>query len=313
MKIALITPAGRDMRNGNRNTATRWARFLRDAGHRVSVQTQWDGKPAEWMLALHARRSHDSISRFAQAFPDRPLIVTMTGTDLYQDVRVDPSAKESLRLATRLIVLQEEGIHALPKRFRDKAHVVYQSATPAPRTLPLRNCFEILVIGHLRDVKDPLRAALALKHVPDSSRIRIHHIGRALDDSLGKQAERLMREDPRYGWLGERPHWQVRKFLSRAKLMVISSQMEGGANVVAEAITARCPVLASRVPGNVGMLGLDYAGYFPFGNERALGAMMSRAETDASFYKTLKQQCGARRSYFTPKSERVALLRAINF
>src|SRR5574340_812270 len=96
-----------------------------------------------------------------------------------------------------------------------------------------------------------------------ASRIRVSHVGRALEEDMVRRANELMQRFPRYRWLGEIPHWQVRRKLAHSHLMVISSRMEGGANVVCEALAAGVPVLASRVAGNVGMLGEDYAGHYP--------------------------------------------------
>jgi putative glycosyltransferase (TIGR04348 family) len=307
MKIALITPARPVAHSGNRNTAERWAMLLRELGHRVHVLTDWDGKPADVMIALHARRSHDSIARFAAAFPRHPLVVMLTGTDLYSDIRADPAAKLSLKLATRLVVLQHAGLAELAPNLRRKTRVIYQSTRAVKKPVPLKSNFEVCISGHLREVKDPFRLVAALKHLPPQSRIRAVQIGGAMDGSMKNEAERWMRREPRYSWIGELPHGQALKRLSRARLMVISSRMEGGANVVTEALAARVPVIASRVSGNIGMLGKDYAGYFPFGNERALARVLWRAESDAEFYDRLKRQCGARRGLTRRSREKNAL------
>src|SRR5687767_9103591 len=125
MKIALVTPAGPGTRNGNRHTALRWAAFLRAAGHRVEVSVQWSGAPADAMLALHARRSHASI----KAFPhDKPLVVALTGTDVYRDIHESADAQESLNLAHRLIVLQPRAADELSQGLRKKVRVVVQSS-----------------------------------------------------------------------------------------------------------------------------------------------------------------------------------------
>jgi putative glycosyltransferase (TIGR04348 family) len=284
--------------------------MLRELGHRVRVQVEWDGKAAEAMIALHARRSHDAIARYAERYPDRPLIVVLTGTDLYRDIDHDTSAQHSLRLATRLVTLHELVDGRLRKE-RRKVRVVVQSARAGTRVPPLSSCFEVLVSGHLREEKDPLRAAHALAHLPPESRIRVTHIGRALEPALGAAAARLMARDRRYRWLGDRPHAQALRLMRRARLMVISSRMEGGANVVCEALAAGTPVIASRIPGNVGMLGKDYAGYYPCGNEGALAALLRKAETDAAFYALLKRQCAARRKMVTPGNDRAALKRLL--
>ena len=307
MKIILITPAAAHSRNGNRNTAQRWASMLRQLGHRVAVQVSWDGSAADLMIALHARRSHDSIRRFAATFPGRPLVVVLTGTDLYRDIGTDADAQESLRLATRLVVLQDMGLRELAPRLRAKTSVIYQSAQPVAPQQPARKRFEACVIGHLREEKDPFRTALALRLLPASSRIRVTHLGRALSAALAERADELMQELPRYRWLGDVPHWEVRKRLARAHLMVISSRMEGGANVICEALAAGVPVVASWVPGNIGMLGEDYAGYYPVEDEAALARLLSRAEQEPEFYALLRQQCAARRALVLPQAERSGL------
>lgn len=311
MKIVLITPARPGSRHGNRGTALRWAAMLRELGHKVSVQVDWDGTPADAMIALHARRSHASMRNFVVCCPDRPLILTLTGTDLYRDIRVDEEAQASLALATRLIVLQEAGLHELEPVLRRKTRVIYQSAprvTPLPQ---LKSCFEVVVSGHLREEKDPFRTAAALELLPATSRIRVTHIGSAMSPAMAKEATAWMRREPRYRWLGEVAHGKALRLLARARLMVISSRMEGGANVVSEALANDVPVIASRVSGNVGMLGKDYAGYYPLENERALSRLLARAETDAAFFRRLAKQCRARKPLTTHAHERDALARLL--
>ncbi len=311
MKIALITPAAPGSRHGNRGTATRWAGMLRELGHAVSIQVDWDGTPADVMLALHARRSHASIRNFALCCPDHPLILALTGTDLYRDIRTDEAAQESMQLATRMIVLQERGLTELAPALRRKTGVVYQSALTVPRPPPLKACFEVVVSGHLREEKDPFRAAAALAYLPEESRVRVTHIGGAMSDAMRQEAKQWMARDKRYRWLGEVAHGKALRLLARSRLMVISSRMEGGANVVSEALANNVPVLASRVSGNIGMLGRYYAGYYPLEDERALARLLLRAETDAAFYRKLLTQCRARKPLVTHASERGALKRAL--
>lgn len=307
LKISIITPAGAGTRNGNRNTATRWGGFLRAMGHRVVLEQHWGGAPADVMIALHARRSYDSISRYARTFPARPLVVALTGTDLYRDIHSDRDSQHSLELATRLVVLQDRGPQALPRGLRAKTRVVYQSARTIARPDPLTSRFEVVVSGHLRAEKDPFRAAAALALLPADSRIRLIHIGRAMTPRMQAEAEAYMAREPRYRWLGEHPHWRALRLLGRSRLMVISSKMEGGANVVSEALALGVPVIASRVPGNVGMLGRDYPGYYPVGNERALAKLLSRAESDGAYYHGLERYCATRAQLVTAEHERAAL------
>jgi putative glycosyltransferase (TIGR04348 family) len=303
MRIALITPYGREHRNGNWHTAARWARFLRDAGHAVRVQVEWDGRDADLMLALHARRSFAAIRAFADRHPSRPLLLALTGTDLYRDIHADASAREALVLAHRLIVLQDRGLDELPPALAAKARVIYQSAPDVARQPARDDAFDVLVIGHLREEKDPFRTALATSYLPAHSRIRVTHLGEALSDDMAFTADLAARKLPRWHWAGGVTHAAVLKRLARARLMVVSSLMEGGANVICEALAADVPVLASRMSGNVGMLGDDYPGYFPVGDERALAALLARTEDDPDFHARLLACGRARRALMRPEQE----------
>jgi glycosyltransferase involved in cell wall biosynthesis len=143
------TPSPKQTRTGNRITALRWARLLKTLDNRVQIETAFTGQTCDLLVALHARKSHESVSTFRKTFPQKPVILALTGTDLYGDIHTHANAQESLELADRL---------------------------------------------------------------------------------------------------------------------VLSSKSEGGANVISEAVMASVPVIASRIPGTVGLLGENYPGYFEFGD-----------------------------------------------
>jgi putative glycosyltransferase (TIGR04348 family) len=307
MKIVLITPALREQRNGNWYTAARWRDMLREAGHTVRVQMSWDGKPADMMIALHARRSAQAIEAFAVQYPSIPLVVALTGTDLYRDIHHDKSAQWALQLAHRIVVLQDKAVLELSPSSAAKTRVIYQSAPDIERRAEHAGQFNVLVIGHLREEKDPFRPAFASAYLAEHSLTQITHLGRALSKNMADLAYRVEQQLKRWHWAGETPHERVLQKLAGAHLLVISSLMEGGANVISEALAANVPVIASDIPGNVGMLGDDYNGFFPVGNERQLARMISKAEHDPDFYAGLVTQCRGRRHLMQPEREACSL------
>lgn len=312
LRILIVTPAPPGTRHGNRTTALRWARQLRALGHRVQIATQWTnagrgGARHDLLIALHARRSHASLAAWKAAHPQRPAVLVLTGTDLYRDIRSDAQARASLRLADRLVVLQAEGLAELRPALRARACVIHQSVPPGRRHAPPKSYLLVSVLGHLREEKDPFRAALALSHLPAHSRVRVVHLGGAMSSPYASEARALMRGEPRYRWLGELGHAQAMRWLARSHAMVISSHMEGGAHVVSEAIALGVPVIASKVSGNVGLLGAEYPGYYRVGDELALAALLSRCENERGFLDALGRAVRARRALTAPRAERRAL------
>ena len=304
MRIAIVTPAPPRSRKGNRVTAERWARLIKGLGHRARIDEEYHGQKCDVLVALHARRSATSIARFARSRPDAPLVVALTGTDLYQDLKRSAPARDSLRRATRLIALHGAAADDLPANARHKLRVIYQSVVPRKvKPPPLKRVFEVCVLGHLRDVKDPFRAAMAARRLPADSRIRIMHIGGALSEKMASRARAESKRNGRYRWLGELPRGQAVRRLARSRLLVMSSKLEGGPNAISEAIVNRVPVIASQISGHVGMLGTDYPGYFPVGDTAALADAMCRAESDRAFYSALNRACRRRASLFTPRRE----------
>jgi glycosyltransferase involved in cell wall biosynthesis len=159
-------------------------------------------------------------------------------------------------------------------------------------------------MGHLRPVKDPFRTALAARLLPAASRVRVLHLGAALSEGMAERAREEAATNPRYRWLGELPRWKALGVLARCRLLSLTSEMEGGANVVSEALAASVPVLSSQVPGSVGLLGEGYPGYFPVGDAESLSQLLERAETDAGFYRILCEWCARRRRLVDPQRER---------
>lgn len=278
---------------------------MRGLGHKVTVQSDWDGTPGDMMVAIHAWRSASSIARFRQRFPGRPLVVALSGTDIY---RFRHSHTEetlhSMELADALVCLHDRVYRAIPEAHRKKLHVIHQSAAPMRRARsPSVRTFDVCVVGHLREEKDPFRAAYAARSLPQQSRLRIIHLGKAHNDEWAGQARTEMELNPRYHWRGEVGAWQVRKEFLKTHALVHSSIMEGGANVVSEALVAGVPVIASDIDGNVGLLGEEYPGYYPVTDTGALCALLQRAETDQSLLQLLHKRGNERKHLFAPERE----------
>lgn len=344
MKILLVTPAPPGSRKGNRVTALRWAGLLRQLGHRVLIRDAYHGERCDLLIALHAWHSFAAVDAFKRAQPKRPIILALTGTDVYKAIHTRLRARRALELASRLVVLQPLAIEELPSHLRARTRVIYQSCQTPPQPkgrlkiedrgakigdpgvkIPITassnarssilhppSSFDVCVLGHLRPVKDPFRTALAARLLPESSRIRVLHAGAALTPEMEKKARAEQTINPRYRWLGNLPRWKALRLLAHSRILVLSSLMEGGANTISEAIALSVPVLASRIPGSVGLLGAAYPGYFPVGDTAALADLLARAETDPKFYKKLKAWCRRLRPLVRPGGERESWRRLLH-
>lgn len=313
MKVTLIKPAQETAGSGNGVTALRYSRILRGLGHQTSIADSYDGAPCDLLIALHAQKSAGSIARFRKLHPGLPLIVVLTGTDLYRDIRINAQAMRSLELADRLVVLQRLGLDELTQAQRAKTRVIYQSAVPMGGAVSTPSTyFKVAVIGNLRREKDPLRAALAARLLPADSRARVLHAGRAMNGAILNLATKETESNPRYRWVGDLPYWRARRLLASSHLLALTSRMEGSSNVLCEAIVSSVPVVASAIPGLMGTLGEDYPGYFPVGDAGALSCLIARAERDRDFYREIKSRCVRLAPVLAPSRERDAWRRLIN-
>jgi putative glycosyltransferase (TIGR04348 family) len=305
--ILLVSPAPPDSQHGNGVTARRWAGILNDLGHEVRIAETYSPGHYCALIALHARKSAESVRSFHADHPRAPIVIALTGTDLYPDLAtagVDPAV---LALAARLVVLQPLGLAQLGPRLRERTRVVIQSVPPIPR-LPARDgVFEVAFLAHVRPVKDPAVLAAALRRLPASSRILVTHVGEASDDALAAEMAAEAARNPRYVWQGPCPRQEALRVLARSRLLALTSRHEGGANVVSEALAAGVPVISSAIPGSIGLLGEDYPGYFPVGDADVLAGRLSAAEQDRDgYYRDLQRRCAALRPMVDPGQEQDA-------
>jgi putative glycosyltransferase (TIGR04348 family) len=306
MHIQLISPAKIDSRNGNRTTAVRWRNILQDLGHKVTVSEKYSGQNVDLMLALHAWRSADSIQLFAEKYPTRPLLVALTGTDVYRFLNTHKQdTLKSIEYADRLIGLHAHITQSLAKKYHYKTRIIYQSTeTKLHRKTRLSHNFSVCIAGHLRDEKDSLRPAYAIRSLPSHSHIVLSHYGKAHTKSWERNARLEMARNRRYQWHGEVSQSLLQVRFSQADLLILPSRMEGGANIISEAIVAGLPVISSNIEGSLGLLGDNYVGYFEVENTQQIKQMLLRCESDFKFYQTLIRQCKSRRYLFNPKREK---------
>ena len=304
--IFMIQPAAREGLIGNRLTAIQWAGLLGDLGHEVQVAHAYDGQAADVFVVLNGERNHDAVAAIRRKHPDGAIVVAVTGSDIYPEPT--PLTLDSVRLADRVVALQSRARDRIPAEFHEKLRIIKQSAEPAAPGEPVADPgpFDVCVVGNLRDVKDPMRAAAASRLLPASSRIRVRHAGAPLDDRYGALIELEQQENPRYVWLGPLAYDAARQLMAQSRLLVASSYHEGGARVVGESVVAGTPVLAARNDATRCLLGDDYPGLYEAGATQELADLMRRAETDPVFMDALlacTRECAAQ---FDPRLEREA-------
>jgi len=306
--IALVHPRAEAV-DGNAVSARRWERIFRELGFTCEARDDWDGRPHDALVALHAHKSHSAITRFHESLPEAPILVVAAGTDIYGEAAGSTKVKESCDAADRIIVLQPEAVRALSKAHGQRARVIYQSVdslhVDGPRPIDTES-FDVCVLSNLRPIKDPLRAARAARLVSPGSQLHVFHCGRLLDPELEPDLEEERRNNPRYTWLGSITREEAFDRIVRSRAVVNTSLHEGGANAVGEAIAHRVPVIATRIPGSTGLLGADYPGLYRAGDERELAALLERAETDPAFLGELERLVTVRGSCFHPDVERKA-------
>jgi putative glycosyltransferase (TIGR04348 family) len=323
--IHLITPALAEANNGNWQTAYRWGKFLAPNFEVITAKAwQAPSRPSEsreLMIALHARRSAESIAAFAKT--GQPIILVLTGTDLYRDIHHDAQAQRSLELADHLVVLHEQGAKDLPERFRSKTRTIFQSALKLKAIEPqlkfnAHRYFDIAMVGHVRAEKDPMTALRAMKILSaqpaakSAKPIRLLHIGSDKDEALGRSFRDLASSLSTVKLLGSLSNARTRQWIKRCDVLVLPSVMEGGANVLIEAVMAGVPVIASRISGSVGMLGDDYMGYFKVTSETELAKLVGQCRDEPAFLAGLRAQCEQRAKNFEPALEKRLVNRLIS-
>jgi len=277
MKVCVASPYPLSELKGNSVTTDRIVAMLNEGGVKARGSYGNDGEPADILITLHAIKGAPAVFDFKKKTPNGRVIILLTGTDIYQGLAEGSQiGGDALQVADRIVVPQEAAIRKLPEKVRGKTVVIRPSLDPiAVKATSSQSPFVISVVGHLRPVKRPFLTIETLAQHPEWSDLEVWQIGQALDAEMRKTAEFWMEEDKRYRWCGGLPREESLALCAKSSLTINSSILEGGANAVLEAMTMGVPVLASRIEGNVGLMGDDYPGYFEEGGmAKALEAIM---------------------------------------
>ncbi|MEY2777737.1 MAG: hypothetical protein RLY30_1835 [Pseudomonadota bacterium] len=327
--VLISSPFGPETQSGNWRTAARYASLLGQARYVVRLIVGMgdveDWRGVDVAVVLHARRSFAVAQRAGR---DRiPYLVVLTGTDLYGDLGPNGSAAdrsvciETLRGALAAIVLQREAKDSLEQALREwdvhtPIHTILQTSSWTQVAEPAEGAgtLRCLMVGHIRPEKDPLtgiRGFLTAQAV--CSELRLVHLGGSLDETLTLRMHDLAREHPDVLSLqGAVTHACVRDWMDRSDILIHPSRAEGGALVIAEAISRNLVVLASRIPGNWGVLGGDYPGLFEAGQPNALAELLVRLQRDVGLCSQLREAIHALRGRLcSPQAELQALVDAI--
>lgn len=315
MKILIVTAAPENVTRGNRITANRWASILRSLGNTVGVHdsvglTKHQIEETEILVAIHARRCAHAIENFRSHHAKRPVVVVLSGTDLHLDLKDKkwaPIVMRSLELADQIVVLEPRGKKQLPETLQSKTRVIYQSAKPVEGEFKRNSSvFNVIMLGHLRPVKDPFLVVKAAERLPRESKIQVSHYGVVLNEDMEQMVREHSEKSDRYHWNGVLSHSESQYRLAASQLVLLTSKFEGAPSVISEACVNGVPVLATRICATIGLLGDDYPGFFPVGNERRLAELLWAAETDSDFYNSLVTAVSKLQSKFTFENERTA-------
>ncbi|MBL8294084.1 MAG: glycosyltransferase [Bryobacterales bacterium] len=304
MKIRIVSPFPEGFPSGSNVTAYRWARLLASLGHEVAVTDLDHDYAGDILVALGAVPCAPLVLSSYRQAPRRPVIVALTGTDLALLPR-HTAAQSAIDLASRVIVFQPAALDSVARTVRQHSEVIYQAAQPLKSAqLPRRDVFVVTLAASLRVEKNPLLAARAARRLPLSSQIRIEHFGAVVDESLAEEVRTEMAGNGRYHWAGAIPHPSLRKRLAASHGLIVPSTVEGGANVISEAAVDGVPILASRIPGNVGILGDQYPGYFTSSDPDSLAELLRLLETSPDFSRRLRAALEPAARNFRPSEEK---------
>ena len=227
MQILIASPYPLDSPKGNSITALRIERLLKQAGHQASAVHGTLTAGADAMIALHATKTYPLSAAFKQQHPGKPLILYLTGTDLYRDLLEKKSdCLNAMELADILVVSQPASLSSIPAQYQQKSRVVRASimlpeledVSPPPQP-------SFALVAHLRPVKNPFLLNRALEQL-HALPLHAYTLGSALDEKMIEDAHSWQAKDPRFRWLDNVPYPQALSWISQVTATINSSHLE---------------------------------------------------------------------------------------
>jgi len=260
LDIQMLIPSDTPPTGGNQISAERVRHGLSLIGIESNV-AHYDPDqlpPARVYHAWNAVRV--GMELVARGVPPSCLVVTWTGTDLWQDWEADaPRIREGLSQVESQVVFTEDARqHLLAKapEWEDRIQLIPPSVdTDAfspddPETLvghPL-----VLVAGGIRPVK---RSAWAIDLVEGLRRrtnmeINLAIAGPVRESSEGERVSQKAKGRPWVHLLGEVPKREMKTWYCASDIVLNCSEVEGVSNALMEAMACGALVVATDIPGN---------------------------------------------------------------
>jgi len=281
MKVLLLTPTFFPHLTGNAVTVGRIAREMEEGGIDCRVLDLSIVAEGELMRAaqefspdlihgFHALKS-GGMGLVIKDLLNIPLVLTLTGTDLYVDLKVPEKRERILRIlrqADRLTVFNAGARQRLLRQniAPGKISVIHQSVfLPEGRTRNFRRELHIgpktrvfLLAGGIRRVKNIGYAFPVLERVRrDFPDLCLWIAGPVLEEDEFIRLSRYRKGRAWIRFLGEIPRKEIPSLFRCADIVLNTSISESEANTVMEALSLGKAVVGRRICGNASLLTED--------------------------------------------------------
>ena len=315
LDVLIHSPYPRQKSQGNAVTALRMKNLLAEGGLSVAIHERGDSPiEAKCLIALNARKSAAEIFAFQERQSASVVVALLTGTDVNHPEMEDPCSDtiKALHQSDVIVSLHGGFSHRIPDELLGKTTVIYPSVRipDTVRHFPTSER-EVVIAGNFRDEKNPNLLIQAVGElVGESITFHAYGDGGSYQELLEKTAD----DYDDFKLHGVQDHEVLLTKMQSASVLLNTSIEEGGANAICEAVAIGLPVVASKIDGNIGMLGQDYAGFFTSGDVGELAKLLRRIFAEKELYELLKQQVSKRAelfSYEREAAEWVALVQKI--